>query len=99
MFTLAKVRVVGRGFITVSQEKAEKILEWKDNGNVDNSRLVELNMTETAELGDIRQVIRDDPALLKEMEVEEIKMRKTLFFVLVLLGLGELFLFLGLAYF
>jgi len=63
---MAKCRIVGRGWVNISQDKAKKILEWKDNGNMDQNRMVELNYTETAELGDIRQVIFDDPAAIQQ---------------------------------
>ena len=73
---MAKCRLVGRGWVNISQDKAKKILQWKDDGNMDKDRMVELNFTETAELGDIKQVMFDDPMAIQETELNEQKSRE-----------------------
>jgi len=61
---MARVRVVSRGWVNVSNEKSKSILQWKDNTNIDQRRMVELNSTESAELQDIKQVLLDDPSAI-----------------------------------
>ncbi len=67
---MAKIKIVGRqGLVIISQRIADKLIEAKDKYEPDH--LVDVGAEGIMELGQIKQIISDDPMALKEMEINE----------------------------
>jgi hypothetical protein len=73
---MAKLKIVGRGWINVSQKVADNVARWKSEGKFEDDHVIDLGVEGFVELGQIKQVIPDDPTALKESEISEEKQRE-----------------------
>lgn len=70
---MARVKIVGRDWINVPQSVADKVSEAKSSGNYKPDHIIDLGYNGQVELGQIKQVIPDDPNALKEADNFKIK--------------------------
>ena len=70
---MARIKIVGRDWINVPQSIADKVSEAKSSGRYQADHIIDLGYNGQVELGQIKQVIPDDPNVLKEAEVFNVK--------------------------
>ena len=72
---MAKIKIVGRsGLVTISQSVAEKLAKSKEMYPPEH--IVDIGAEGMLELGQIKQIIMDDPKALQEMAVMEQRERE-----------------------
>lgn len=72
---MAKIKIVGKaGLINISQHLAEKLIEAKKQ--YEPNHIVDIGAEGVVELGQIRQIIPDDPSIMQAEELNEQKSRE-----------------------
>lgn len=73
---MAKVKIVGRDWLNIPQSVAENILRWKADSGYSPDKVVDLGYLGAVELGQIKQVVPDDPDAVREEDEQEMKSAK-----------------------
>lgn len=70
---MARIKIVGRDWVNVSQAIADKVSSWKSNESYQPNKVVDLGYLGNVELGQIKQVVPDDPGALKESDENQMR--------------------------
>lgn len=70
---MARLKIVGRDWENIPQSMAEKIAGWKADPGYSPQKVVDLAWLGAVELGQIKQVVPDDPSALKQIDEEKAK--------------------------